>query len=148
MSEAPAEPQPSQPQPPPLPFLYPSRIITFSLLAVALVALGFDQVARFKANTAFGKLQGYVDEEAPPDEAAASAEPCTPSHAKMLLGRTPDSEEKSKEETRQTYSWQGVFNRYHVHAAYGGVTLAAEKPEDAEPLLLRVEQSSNYIWNN
>ena len=41
-----------------------------------------------------------------------------------------------------------MFNRYHVHADYGGVTLAAEKPEDAEPLLLRVEQSSNYIWAN
>src|SRR5687767_8299011 len=120
MSEAPAESQPSQPQPPPRPFLYPSRIIVFSLLAVALVALGFDQVARFKASTAFGKLQPFVDEATEPAPDAAASEPCTPSHAKNLLGRWPDSEEKSKEELRQTYSWQGVFNRYHVHADYGG----------------------------
>jgi hypothetical protein len=145
MSEAPAEMNQAQPQQPARPFLYPSRIIVFSLLAVALVALGFDLAARFKARTAFGKLQPFVDED---DMSAVSAEPCTPTHAKTLLGRLPDSEQKLNEELRQTYSWQGVFNRYHVHANYGGVTLAAEKPEDAEPLLLRVEQASNYIWDN
>src|ERR687892_441460 len=101
MSEAPAETQPSQPQPPPRPFLYPSRIIVFSLLAVALVALGFDQVARFKANSAFGMLRPFVDEETTESMEAASSEPCTPSHAKTLLGRSPDSEDKSKEELRQ-----------------------------------------------
>lgn len=148
MSEAPAEKQPSQPQPPARPFLYPSRIIVFSILAVALVALGFDQVARYKAGKAFGALQKFVDEDSPEAMEAASSEPCTPSHAKTLLGRSPDSEQKLNGGLRQTYSWQGVFNQYHVHADYGGVTLAAEKPEDAEPLLLRVEQASNYIWAN
>jgi hypothetical protein len=149
MSEAPAE-TPQQPSAAPArPFLYPSRIIVFTLLAIALVALGFDIAARLKQRSAFGKLQPYVDEEHPETSAeAALAEPCTPSYVLTLLGRTPDSEERGKEELHQTYTWQGVFNRYHIHAHYGGVTLAAEDPADAEPLLLRVEQASNYIWNN
>jgi hypothetical protein len=148
MSEAPAETPPSQPSPPARPFLFPSRIIVFAILAVALVALGIDVAARLKQRSAFGKLDPFVNEETTEAMAeAASSEPCTPSYVQTLLGRAPDSEQKGKDELHQTYSWQGVFNRYHIHAYYGGVTLATENPEDAEPLLLRLEQSSNYVWD-
>ena len=148
MSEASAESPQSSPAPPARPFLYPSRIITFSLLAVALVALGFDVSARLKQRSAFGQLQAYVDEDIAETPANSANEPPTPSRVKTMLGRAPDSQQDGKDEVSQTYTWQGVFNRYHLHAHYGGVTLAAENPADAEPLLLRVEQSSNYIWEN
>ncbi len=134
---------------PPKPGLSPSRIIVFALLAVALVALAFDVTARLGQRSAYGKLQPFVDEdsmEAMVD--AANAVPCTPSHVRELLGRSPDNELKAKEELQQTYSWKGVFNRYHVIAHYGGITLAPENPAEAEPLLQRVEQSSNYVWDN
>lgn len=146
MSEASAETP--QPQPPARPMLYPSRIIVFSLLAIALVALGFDQFARFQARGIYNKLDAFVNEDvSTPAAAAAASEPCTPSYVRKLLGREPDSEQKGDKEVHQTYSWQGVFNRYHVLAHFGGVTVAAERPEDAEPLLIRLEQSSNYVWD-
>jgi hypothetical protein len=125
--------------------LYPSRIIVFSLLALALVAAGFDLVARMKQSSAFGVLQPYVDED-PAVADSAGTEPCTPSQVKKLVGREPDAKTDGGAEKQETYSWQGVFNRYHVHAFYGGVTLATDDAAEAEPLLLRVEKSSNYIW--
>lgn len=148
MSEASAETPQSQPQPPARPLLYPSRIIVFSLLAVALVALGFDQYARFQARGVYNKLDAFVNEDiSSPEAAAAASKPYTPSYVRELLGRAPDSEQKSNGEVHQTYSWQGVFNRYHILAHFGGAKVVAERPEDAEPLLTRLEQSSNYVWD-
>jgi hypothetical protein len=145
MSEAPAES--AQPASQPLPKLFPSRVIVFALLAIALVALGFDLTARLKQSRAYGTLQPYVDEEqTDPEAEAINAEPPTPARVQELLGMMPENESRQDEGLHQTYSWQGVFNRYHLHAHYGGATLAAEDPADAQPLLLRVEKSSNYIW--
>lgn len=142
-----SEGSPAQPQPPKekLPFLYPSRIIVFSLLAVALVAAGFDGMARLKQKKVFDTLDPYVNED-PAVIAKADSEPCTPSHVKTLVGREPDSKTDDGKERQEVYTWQGVFNRYHVHAVYGGVTLAVDDGTVPEPLLLKVEKSSNYIW--
>jgi hypothetical protein len=145
MSDAPAEA--AQPPAPPRPKTHPSRIIVFLLLAIAVVALGFDLNARTKQGRAFTALEAFVDEdriEASDD--AAIAEPPTPSIVQEMVGKAPDLESRMKDDFQQTFSWQGVFNRYHVHAHYGGVTLAAEDSKEGEPLLLRVEKSSNYIW--
>ncbi len=147
MSEAPS-PTPQAAAPPPQTKASPSRIIVFALLAIALVALGFDITARLKQSQAYGTLQAYVDEDQTDAaaEALASEPPPTPSRVQELLGKVPHEESRMKDDFQQTYSWQGVFNRYHLIAHYGGATLAAENPEDAQPLLLRVEKSSNYIW--
>lgn len=148
MSEASAETPQSQPQPPARPLLYPSRIIVFSLLIVALAALGFDQYARFQAREVFNKLDAFVNEDvSSPEAAAAASKACTPSYVREMLGRAPDSEQKANGEIDQTYSWQGVFNQYHILAHFGGAKVVAERPEDSEPLLIRLEQSSNYVWN-
>jgi hypothetical protein len=149
MSDAPPETPSPQPQPQPRPKLFPSRIIVFSLLAIALVALGFDVTARLKQRQAYGMLQAYVDEEQiDPAAETMNMEPPTPPRVQELLGRAPATQSGSKEDLQQTYSWQGVFNRYHLIAHYGGATLAAEDPKDAQPLLLRVQQTSNYIWES
>lgn len=139
----------ASPAPPPqprekLPLLYPSRIIVFSLLAVALVALGFDQAARWKAGSAFSALDPYVSED--PAVADKTTDPCTPSHVRKLVGREPDAKTGDGEGKQETYTWQGVFSRYHVHASYGGATLATDQNTEPEPLLMKLEQSSNYIW--
>ena len=87
------------------------RIILIVVLLVMVGLLALDLRSKWASNTAFDKVQEWVDgrKKASPDE------------VHELIGRKPDSEIVQKEHYfEETYSWRRgrLFDTYHVTVVY------------------------------
>ena len=97
-----------------------SRIILLAILAVGVVALALDVMARLKAKSA----HAAITEAAKGNNPDGAQEPVpenrlSPADIKKVVGREPKIESRQKGAFRQeTYSWRGAMRSYFVCVIY------------------------------
>ncbi len=92
------------------PYLLPVRIVLFTLLAIGIVGLIFDQMARRKASEAFQKLNAQLGSDQKLNEV-------TRDEVHALVGRAPD-EDGDPNDASETYTWQGALKPQTLYVQY------------------------------
>ena len=92
------------------PLLMPLRIVLFALLAVAVVGLIVDQLARKNAQAAFENVNGAMGAE-------GSLEDVTRDQVHKLIGRDPD-DDGDADDNFESFSWQGALKPQVLYVEY------------------------------
>jgi hypothetical protein len=109
------------------PLLVPVRIVLFALLAVAIIGLIFDQMARRKAQAAFDKVYRAMGDK-------ADVETVTRGQVYELIGRQPD-EDSNPDDDFETFSWPGALRPQVIFVEYRpGTDLVQDASLNEKPL--------------
>jgi hypothetical protein len=96
-----------------------TRMILFALLALAVVGLIVDQIARKKAYAAFEMLNSKMGPE-------KKINPITRDEVHQLMGREPD-DDGDPEDAYESFTWQGAIRPHRVYVQYRSGKIALLK---------------------
>ena len=118
-----AESQPAgtpEPQPKKTPLLFPSRIILFTLLPIAIGALVFDFGQRGKRQAVFDSVAKLIPTDTDTTlPARFSDADLAIENIHKVIGREPDQVlVDNKAEIQELYSWRGVMYTYNLRVVY------------------------------
>lgn len=116
----------------PTPFITPSRIIVFGLLAVVLVLLVIDVAARTSASSAYEEIDKY---RLSADQANNNTENrIDGKRVREIVGKEPSRPlDVSRGIMFEDYTWGGLFNTYRVRVYYHDPTLARIMDAELNP---------------
>lgn len=98
----------------------PSRVIVFTLLAGALLALAIDLIARSNASAAFNAVDPFrLSNEQLLGNGAAPGAAINSQRVRELIGKAPSGPAfEAFGQTCEDYTWGGIFNTYRVRVYY------------------------------
>ena len=92
------------------PLLMPVRIVLFALLAVTVVGLIVDQIARKNAQASYENVNAAMGAE-------GSLEQLTRDQVHKLIGRDPDDDNDAADNF-ESFSWQGALKPQVLYVEY------------------------------